>query len=298
MMRSNILMLLAVLLAPASAMAEPPPPPAPSPKVAKALAAAAPARPMLTYDLPADLTWVGVGGAAWITMELAKPYLAPSTCRWCNPPGFDTSVKSGLRWSNIKAADTLSNVSGFVLVPLAAYGLDAAFVLTSGGTVKEWAVDALVITEAIVAASDVNQFVKFSIGRERPFVYDLVPDGKGTTSAPGDNNLSFYSGHTALGFSAAVSAGTIATMKGYKAAPWIWATGLTIAATTGYLRIAADKHYFTDVALGALTGAAIGFAVPYLHRPCVENGRPCVTGMSAAPAFGGGGTVGLRGILP
>lgn len=298
MMRSKTSILLAVMLAPASAMAEPTPPAASSPPAAKPSAAKVPARPMLTYDLPADLTWVGVGGAAWITMELAKPSLAPSTCRWCNPPGFDASVKSGLRWSNIKAADTLSNVSGFFLVPLAAYGLDAAFVLTSGGTVKEWAVDALVITEAIVAASDLNQFVKFSMGRERPFVHDLASDGKGGTSSPGDNNLSFYSGHTALGFSAAVSAGTIATMKGYKAAPWIWATGLTIAATTGYLRIAADKHYFTDVALGALTGAAIGFAVPYLHRPCVEGGRPCVTGLSATPAWGGGGTVGLQGVLP
>ena len=292
MMRLKISIMLLSLLAPASALAEPSRPTSSPPPVAKV-----PLRPMLQYDLAADLTWVGVGGVAWITMELAKPHLAPSACRWCNPPGVDASVKSGLGWSNIKLADTLSNVTGFVLVPLAAYGLDAAFVLTSGGTVKEWGIDALVITEAIVAASDLNQFVKFSVGRERPFVFDLDTDGKGKTSAPGDNNLSFYSGHAALGFSAAVSAGTIATLKGYKAAPWIWATGLTIAATTGYLRIAADKHYLTDVLLGAVTGSAIGFAVPYLHRPCVE-GRACVTGMSAGPALGGGGTVGLRGILP
>ncbi|UQA62087.1 phosphatase PAP2 family protein [Polyangium aurulentum] len=292
----KVSILLLALLAPASALADPPPPPA-APPVKSSPAAKAPARPMLTYDLPADLTWVGVGGAAWLTLEMTKRHIAPSTCRWCNPPGVDASVKSGLRWSNIKLADTLSNVTGFALVPLAAYGLDAAVVLTSGGTVKEWGIDALVITEAIVAASDLNQFVKFAVGRERPFVFDIDADGKGKTSAPGDNNLSFYSGHAALGFSAAVSAGTIATLKGYKAAPWIWATGLTIAATTGYLRIAADKHYFTDVLLGAVTGSAIGFAVPYLHRPCVE-GRACVTGMSAAPAFGGGGTVGLRGILP
>jgi membrane-associated phospholipid phosphatase len=296
MMRSTTLAFLLALLAPASALAEPPAPPAPL--VPKAPAKKAPVRPMLTYDLATDLTWVGVGGAAWLTLEFTKRHMAPTVCRWCNPPGIDASVKSGLRWSNIELADTLSNVTGFALVPLAAYGLDAAFVLTSGGTVKEWAIDALVITEAMVAASDLNQFVKFAVGRERPFVYDLATDGKGTTRSPADNNVSFYSGHTAFGFSAAVSAGTIATMKGYKAAPWIWATGLTIAATTGYLRIAADKHYFTDVVLGGVTGAAIGFAVPYfLHRPCTP-GQACLTGMSAAPAFGGGGTVGLRGVLP
>jgi membrane-associated phospholipid phosphatase len=290
MMRLKISILLFALLVPASAFAE-------ARRPVPLRPAKEPVRPMLQYDLPTDLTWVGAGAVAWVSLELAKPHLAPSTCRWCNPPGVDASVKSGLRWSNIKLADTLSNVTGFALVPLAAYGLDAAVVLASGGTVAEWGVDALVISEAIVTASDLNQFVKFSVGRERPFVFDLVPDGKGTTNVPADKNLSFYSGHTALGFSAAVSAGTIATLKGYKSAPWIWATGLTIAATTGYLRIAADRHYFTDVLLGAVTGSAIGFAVPYLHRPCVE-GRACVTGMSAARAFGGGGTVGLRGVLP
>ena len=40
-------------------------------------------------------------------------------------------------------------------------------------------------------------------------------------------------------------------------------------ATTGaYLRIAADRHYATDVLTGSAVGSAIGFSVPYLaHRP-------------------------------
>ena len=46
------------------------------------------------------------------------------------------------------------------------------------------------------------------------------------------------------------------------------AAGLGVAAVTGWLRIAADKHYATDVALGAGLGAGVGVAVPLLlHAP-------------------------------
>ena len=56
-------------------------------------------------------------------------------------------------------------------------------------------------------------------------------------------------------------------MRNYRLAPLIWAEGLAVAATTGYLRIAADKHYFSDVLSGALIGSAVGFMVPYLFHP-------------------------------
>jgi membrane-associated phospholipid phosphatase len=45
---------------------------------------------------------------------------------------------------------------------------------------------------------------------------------------------------------------------------------LTLAAATGYLRIAADRHYFTDVLAGAALGAGAGLTVPYLMHREVE----------------------------
>ena len=45
----------------------------------------------------------------------------------------------------------------------------------------------------------------------------------------------------------------------------MWAAGLTLATLTGYLREAADKHYLSDVLTGAAVGAAVGWAIPYLH---------------------------------
>jgi membrane-associated phospholipid phosphatase len=55
-------------------------------------------------------------------------------------------------------------------------------------------------------------------------------------------------------------------MRGYESAPWILGLGLAGAATTGYLRVAADAHWATDVLAGAAFGAAVGVAVPLLHR--------------------------------
>ena len=40
---------------------------------------------------------------------------------------------------------------------------------------------------------------------------------------------------------------------------------VSLATVTGLLRIASDKHYATDVVVGALVGSAIGYAVPTIH---------------------------------
>ena len=44
----------------------------------------------------------------------------------------------------------------------------------------------------------------------------------------------------------------------------IWGAGLGLAVTTAYLRIAADRHYATDVLAGSAFGIAAGIAIPWL----------------------------------
>ncbi len=67
-------------------------------------------------------------------------------------------------------------------------------------------------------------------------------------------------------------------MRGYRLAPLVWASSLPWAAVTGYLRIAADKHYLTDVLTGALIGSAVGFLVPFVfHRESAAHGDPEAT---------------------
>jgi len=143
-----------------------------------------------------------------------------------------------------------------------------AYAARDHGTPDAAWVDVLLISEATAVALAMNQAVKFVVGRERPFVHALPDDKKGQTAHPSDNNVSFYSGHSTFAFAMAASAGTIASMRRYRLAPSIWATGMALAAATAYLRIAADRHYASDVTVGAILGSATGIAVPRLfHGP-------------------------------
>jgi len=53
---------------------------------------------------------------------------------------------------------------------------------------------------------------------------------------------------------------------------------------TGYLRIAADKHYFSDVAIGAAVGTAIGFIIPRCTNT-TSRVRPLPGGLAVALRF-------------
>ena len=128
---------------------------------------------------------------------------------------------------------------------------------------RRWFDDVSPIVESAIAVSLLQHVAKFSVAQQRPFVHYAAP---GTHTPDVDDNSSFWSGHTSLAFSLAVSAGVVADERGYAVAPAVWITGLTLATATGYLRVAADKHYASDVIVGALMGSAVGVAWPKLFR--------------------------------
>jgi hypothetical protein len=234
----------------------------------------------LRHDLRVDIPVTAAAATGWITTELLKAQLAASACRWCDvepgrPDGvnaLDAAVRTGLRWPNPDAGDTASGVTAFLLAPLSALGL-VALAEWQGRALSRFPIDALLIVEAAVIASAVNQAVKFAVGRERPFVHALPQDQKPLTATPADNNTSFYSGHTNLAFALATASGTIASLRGYKWAPWVWAVGLTIATATGYLRIAGDRHYFTDALTPLLFHARVeGTKTPSLGGGALPGG--------------------------
>ena len=75
----------------------------------------------------------------------------------------------------------------------------------------------------------------------------------------------------------------------------MWATGLTLSLATGWLRIAADKHYFTDVLTGAIVGAVVGFGVPYVfHRP--ESAATSTSSGAISIGMTGPSVVGVSGM--
>ena len=235
----------------------------------------APTLQALEFNWTREALITGVGGALWIGSEaLLKGTLAPKTCRWCDRAADGTDTLNGVdRWARGVAGQseqsrkrwgTASDVTDFAVLPLGVLGAQYLLSSGSGAPPRYFAEDATIIVESAVVAAVANQVVKFSVGRERPFVHVLPEDEKSLTAHPTDNNLSFYSGHTSLAFSLVTAAGTVSELRGYKNRWLIWAVGLPAAASVGLMRMGADKHYLTDVLVGAAAGTLFGVGVPLL----------------------------------
>jgi membrane-associated phospholipid phosphatase len=222
-----------------------------------------PPRP-LRYDLATDLSITAAAVASMVTLGILKPQLGSLQCRICAPDAFDDSIHRALVWRNPQAADLESSVLANGLIPagLLAYGLVSAGL---AGDLSAGAVDVLLVVQAVSIATVLEESVRYGAERQRPYAYYArLPPSPGAY----DRNLSFYSGHTSFAFATAASAGTVFMMRGYPGAPLVLGLGLAAAAGVGYLRMAADMHYLTDVLAGAAVGGLVGFAVPwFFHRP-------------------------------
>lgn len=235
--------------------------------------AASPGPHRLKWDPRIDLPVTGVLGAAWLVSEFAvKSQLAPDACRWCATNGFDTGVRRLFNPtlepspSGIRPAATASDILGFVGVPLIVAGLDALGAKDAPDFLKTWAVDLVIILESTFSALAVNQTVKFAVGRARPYSIDAPAEVLGQAKDSHDHNLSFFSGHTTFTVGLSVSAGMVGLLRGYKFAWLTWAVAVPLALTTATLRMAADKHWMSDILVGVGVGSAFSVAVPLLFH--------------------------------
>jgi membrane-associated phospholipid phosphatase len=217
----------------------------------------------LQYNLALDIAITGALGASIVLLAVYQPELLPESCRWCTPPGIDVDVRNALVWKDgARTADMLSTVA-LAAIPASAmtYLLLSA---NSRGDVNAGLVDSLLVTEATAAALLVNQVVKLLVGRKRPHVFFKNDVGY----AESEDNLSFYGGHTSFAFSVTAATVTVAAMRGYAGVGIVAGVGFTLSAAVGYLRIAADQHFLTDILVGAAMGGLVGWAVPRIfHSP-------------------------------
>ena len=193
--------------------------------------------------------------------EYYKADLVPQEARWKAPPAVDSSVRNGLVWSNTKLAATMSDIMLFGVVPAIAFSAPLA-------TRQDYSRALVTIGEAAVVTGVITQIAKFSVARGRPFAYY-----SNDYSSP-DSKLSFFSGHTSYSFAVSLSAAMLLSDSLPKYSTVIYAIALFIAAVPGYLRIAADKHYFTDVLTGALVGSGVAYGVTrmQLSANSIPNG--------------------------
>jgi membrane-associated phospholipid phosphatase len=225
----------------------------------------------LRWEPTVDIPITGAVVAGWAVSELAlKPVLAPNPCRWCQTNAFDSSVRSLFNPSLMPSPNgfdgmhAASNVLGFLALPLSMVGLDAFLAWRDGVFERTFFIDVLLMIEATFSSLAVNQVVKFSVGRARPYTEGATPELTAQAKELADNNLSFFSGHSNFAFTLVASAATIAHLRGYRWAWLLWAVGLPAATGTAVLRMAADKHWATDVLVGSAMGLATGILMPTL----------------------------------
>jgi membrane-associated phospholipid phosphatase len=124
----------------------------------------------------------------------------------------------------------------------------------------------LMYLETILLSTFIPQLCKRSVERYRPYVYN--PDAPLSVRIKPDSRRSFFSGHTTTAFAAAVFLSTVYsnTQNTGRWRSFVWTGSLLSASLVSYLRYASGAHFPTDILAGALTGAALGFLVPALHR--------------------------------
>ena len=162
------------------------------------------------------------------------------------PNNFDNSIRDILRWKN--NGEIAKNFSDLFLYGFFVGGIPLSPLLSKNNYTK------ILLTNLEVLSLNglVTNIVKHNVKRQRPYSnYNTLPDNN-------DSFRSFFSGHTSTAFAIGTSTALTLSKNTNLNDKFIWGSILSIATATGYLRIAADKHYATDVIAGAIVGSTIG----------------------------------------
>jgi membrane-associated phospholipid phosphatase len=168
------------------------------------------------------------------------------------------------RWVIDQGFEQAHLLSNLLLVPLIMAPMVTGF-LSAESKVERLGEAFLVSLETHGLIYLMTAAVKTTLLRARPLTYSADFDKEDRYD--GDARLSFFSGHSAHAFAAASTLTIMLSKQGRSgSAMAIGVSGLYVgAALVAYFRIAARKHFLTDVVVGALVGTVVGLVVPLLH---------------------------------
>lgn len=257
----------------------------------------------LRYDLTLDVALTAGLGTVALVAAVGDERLMPARCRVCDATGgtkagLDGTVRDALVRQDPQPARVASDVVAFGVAPVLTLSLETVAAMADGRG-AEAPLDALLVAEATSAAMVVDGVLGVALAREKPRYASL--DAEAREAAEGDASRlgSLPASHVSLVFALGTSAGTVASLRGYRLAPLVWGAGMGAGALTAYLRVAGDEAWLTDTLLGAGVGTAIGAVVPLVfHRPRTE--RPSWITAAVKPfvvGVRGGQVVGLGGVF-
>lgn len=202
-----------------------------------------------------DAALIGTGGVlAGLPILLHLPS-GSASCAPCDPGSLSSFDRIAVHRFD-PAADRASTL--LLLAEGGAAGLGSVW----GEDRKNRVANAVVFGDAITWAAVADQWLKVTVHRNRPILY--------TSAAPAaanirDNRESFPSGHAELAFAAATAYTLIAHRRGLPHATRNSILLYAAATAIGVLRVAAAKHFPTDVLGGALLGSAASWVVVTIH---------------------------------
>ncbi len=187
----------------------------------------------------------------FLSMEYGwKEKIIPHSPRFTKPNGFDQYFRNNLRW-DLKDIEKAAEKSDLLLFGVFLGTLPLMPLLSD----EDYTSLLLINMEIFAINGLITHLVKSAVGRQRPSSYYETWENEE------EGNLSYFSGHTSYAF----AIGTSTAMMLSRAYPdnksIIWGTTMSLAAATGYFRIAADKHYMTDVISGAVIGSLIAYYI-------------------------------------
>jgi len=211
-------------------------------------------------DFTREAIILGAGATAGITSLLiinnVEP-LTPEQISLLNPAdvnGLDRGAIGPYKKDNV--GDALVYTS---------FLLPATFLLNEQMN-KDFLNLTLMYGEVLLLAESVNALVKVTVKRTRPFVYDSETAVSDKTIK--DARFSFFSNHTTT--AAAISFFTAKVFSEYlednTAKVLIWCGAAIYPAVTAFMRVNTHWHFPTDVMVGYVFGALVGYFIPELHK--------------------------------
>jgi len=193
-----------------------------------------------------------------IALESLQPCIGPEKPRWIEPPLLDRNIRNQLIWKNKPRAalfsDLFATTIGFFII--------GAPLIVMPNNLKSGIFS---MVESGIYAELVTRVIKMSTARQRPYSYFQT-----SNNTSSETYSSFISGHTSFSFAIATTSMLMLSQKFPVYKYLISITGLALASSVGYFRIAADRHYFTDVIGGAIVGTICGYAVSYYRKPWIQ----------------------------
>lgn len=250
---------------------------------------------------PADYVLVSALGASNLAVGLAFP--GEREAAWTGRNGFDDGARDGLRLRSREARRWAGITSDALWIGLTLYpGLVDSLLLA---TVKHHSPDVgwqlfIAYGESALAAGLVTVATQGLAGRARPLAQECGADPDYDPHCETrQRNRSFVAGHVSMAVnSAALTCVNQAYLPlyGSGAGGVIACASLGLAAGgVGVLRIAADKHWATDVLAGAALGVTTGALMPLVLHYGFGRAPGAASSWRLTPVVGQGSVMALAG---